>query len=455
MSFLVETNTDTTGVAKTTLSTLARLYENVFQNEVQNGRYMDVRPVPTNDIPVLSCSSTTPSTDSDPASKIYSLCGRTDVISGNAEITAPYEINSISSWVSGFNKGLRCQWYSNMYRLATASSSYLQDAASGNQDNNLTPPMKIDSNGVYSDIILDGDVLFIVATNSSRFCFWVNDRLISTAVTPAGTGLTADSSGQQYTPTTAGRQYFKIKFPTIDIRTIRIYHYGAGGIGDYYSRITQNVYPRHRKKINWLHISDAFGTTSGALNQLQTIPNHLSNSFGTSVNFINASVISTGLDTTIGSSVPNWLQRWDTDLKLNEKMDVVTIFGSYADGGKTNVTSNLTSLIEKIKSEWSDCVVFVSNTVTAAQVAGNTDITDERTLLNAAEKAGAVILRTQTDPIGRWLTGSGREGSPAGNGNADVLVSSGGTVPSNKGHVFWGRKWAAAMYEAMRKEIGI
>lgn len=438
----------------TVASALVRLYEDARRDAMANGGFMSVRTVPANDIPTLTSSATAPSADTDAATKFHSLCGRAAIISGAAEITLASEINSLASWVSGFNQGLRCRWYSDMYRLSTHGTSYIPDAGNGAQDNNLSPQMKIDNLGVYADIVLEGDVLFITATNSSRFVIWVNDRLITTAVSAAGTGLGVDASGQQYTPSTAGRQYFKLKFPTVDTRTIRIQHYGAGGIGDFYTRVTHNVYPRHKKKLNWLHISDTFGSANGALNQVQTAAFYLANSFGTSINFVNGSTTSTGFATNNATTSPNWLERWDTDLKLNKPMDVVTIFGSYSDGGKGALAANVAALIGKIKAAWPTCEVIVANTVTTTQISGGSDVTDENTILNAASAAGASVIQSQTDASGKWLTGTGREGSLANNGNADLYVTSAGTSPSNSGHAYWGRRWARGVYDAMRLKLG-
>lgn len=432
---------------------IVRLYETAFKDELANGHFLSVRTVPTADIPVITASATAPASDTDAATKYHSMCGRAAIISGGAEITQTSEIDSLEAWIAGFNRGLRCRWYSDMYRLSGMGTSYIPDAGNGGQDNNLSPQMKIDSNGVYMDIILEGDVLFVTGTGSSRFNFWVNDRLITTAVTPVGAGMTGDGSGALYTITNSGRQYLKIKFPSVGTRTIRIYHKGAGGIGDLYTRVSHNVYPRHTKRLNWLHLSDIYGDTIGASNQAQTAANYMQSSFGTGINFINASVNTTGVATNNGTTNPNWLERWDTDLKLNKPMDVVTIFGSYLDNGKANVADNIVALIGKIKTAWPNCEVIVSYTVTTGQVGNSSDIPAENTLLSAAASAGALVIRTQTDPRGRWLTGTGSVVAPAGNGNADRIVQS-TSAPSPEGHSYWGRRWARGIYEVCRAKVG-
>lgn len=436
-------------------SAMVRLYEDARRDEMLNGHYMSVRTVPANDIPTITASTTAPASDTDVATKYHSLVGRAAIISGATEITLNSEIDQLEAWISGFNRGLRCRWAGDMYRLSGLSSSFLPDAGNGSQDNNLAPQMKIDSIGVYMDVVLEGDVLFITGTGSSRFILWVNDRLITTAVTAVGTGITGDASGATYTITGAGRQYFKIKFGSVATRTIRIFHYGAGGIGDLYTRITHNVFPRHTKRLNWLHVSDVMGTPTSALNNAQTAAHYLQTSFGTSVNFVNASLSSTGIASNNGTISPHWLDRWDTDLKLNKQMDVVTIFGSYLDTGKGDLSDKTTALINKIKTAWPTCEVILAYTVTAGQISGGSDLTTENVLASAASAAGATFLRAQTDPQGRWLTGtSGSVATPAGLGNVDLYIQS-TSAPSPAGHAYWGRRWANAIYQAMRNKVGV
>lgn len=439
----------------TIASSLVRFYEESKRDEMMNGHFMSVRTVPANDIPTITASTTAPASDTDVATKYHSLVGRAAIISGGAEITLTSEIDQLETWISGFNRGLRCRWAGDMYRLSGLASSFMPDVGNGSQDNNLSPQMKIDSIGVYMDVVLEGDVLYITGTGSSRFTIWVNDRLITTAVTAVGTGITGDASGATYTITGASRQYFKIKFPSVGSRTIRVFHYGAGGIGDLYTRITHNVFPRHTKRLNWLHVSDVMGTSTSALNNAQTAAHYLQTSFGSSINFVNASLSSTGIASNNGTTSPHWLDRWDTDLKLNKQMDVVTIFGSYLDTNKGDLSDKTTALINKIKTAWPNCEVILAYTVTTAQISGGSDLTTENVLASAASAAGATFLRAQTDPQGRWLTGtSGSVTTPAGLGNADLYVQA-TSAPSPAGHAYWGRRWAHAIYQAMRSKEGV
>lgn len=438
--------------ASATAAALVRMYEIQRRDDLANGYYLSARNVPANDIPVITASATLPSADADAATNYRSLIGRSANTTTMFDITFGSELDSLESWIAGFNRGLLCRWRYDMYRVANVATGYIGNAGNGNQDNNGNPLIPIASNGVYSDFILDGDVLFITGTNSSRFSIWVNDRLLTTASMPAGTGITADANGQVYYPSNSSRQYIKLKFPTVDSRAIRIFHSGGGGIGDFYTRITHGVRPRFRRRLNWLHIGDGHSSLVGAYSQIQGSSMHMASAFGPSVNFVNAALTTSGWALNTPGTTPNWLERWDIDLKRNKPMDVVTLFGSYGDGSKPDLTKNIAALIGKIKEAWPACEIIVSQTVISTQVGQGFDIPEERLLLATAEAAGASIVRVQTDPAGRWLTGSGSTGTPAGNGNADIYGS--GSTLSAAGHVYFGRRWANGVYEAMRNKIG-
>jgi len=75
--------------------------------------------------------------------------------------------------------------------------------------------------------------------------------------------------------------------------------------------------------------------------------------------------------------------------------------------------------------------------------AAGSDVIGVRDTIEAkALAAGAIFI----DPIGeQWITGTGRVGTPAGNGNADYYISSDGTHPSPAGHAYLGRKLEQAL----------
>ena len=59
-----------------------------------------------------------------------------------------------------------------------------------------------------------------------------------------------------------------------------------------------------------------------------------------------------------------------------------------------------------------------------------------------AASVGGIFI----DPLaGGWMTGSGRSGSPAGDGNADVYRGSDGTHPTQAGHDYLGTRLAFAI----------
>jgi lysophospholipase L1-like esterase len=56
----------------------------------------------------------------------------------------------------------------------------------------------------------------------------------------------------------------------------------------------------------------------------------------------------------------------------------------------------------------------------------------------------AGFVPVSTDPLGAWVSGSGRIGSPANDGNSDWVTIADGTHPSDEGCAYIGRRYAGA-----------
>lgn len=444
-----------------TVERLVRMFENQERIDTVLGKYLDSRrTIPTIDIPTITCSNTAPASDTDAAAKQVSMIGRSAVLgSSTVNIDNLEEIKNLSRWVSGFNTGLHCQWRFDQYNLATHASSNIGDSANGQQNNNLTPQMRLANNGVYTDLTLSGDVLFISVGQSASFAIWVNDRLLTTAINGTTNPVPAIDSGVTVTdnmffsPAATGRRYLKLKFTSADERNIRIFHAGPGGLGDFYIRAAHTLRPRFSNRLNWLHVGDSHSVNWGNTNKLLTSTMHMASCFGPSVNIVNASVATSGWATaSTVDPAPNWLERWDVDLFRNQRMDVVTLFGSFTDGNKVEAIQNIPKLINKIRSFWPEAEIIVSNTVVSNQTSG-ADIVEEEKRLKAALSANASIVRVQTDPTGRWFTGSGSSVSPNQTGNFDIYGGNGSPI-TNAGHLYLGNRWGRGIYEAMLKKLG-
>lgn len=439
-----------------TAETLVRLFEAQEKADLTSGRFLDVRTVPTADVPTITCSTTVPASDADAATRHYSLIGRSGILESSVvNIEFSEEAQNLARWISGFNTGLLCQWRYDQWNLATHATSSIGDTANGSQGNNLYPAMRLANNGVYADLTLSGDVLFISVGSSASFAIWVNDRLITSAANPVpavDSGVTT-TDAMFFGPSGSGRRFLKLRFNSVDDRDIRIFHAGTGGIGDFYTRAAHTLRPRFQKKLNWLHLGDSHSVNWGNTNKLLTSTNYMASEFGPLVNLVNASVATSGWATASTSNpAPNWLDRWDVDLFRNQPMDVVTLFGSFVDGNKPEAVANIPRLIEKIRKAWPRAEIIVSNTVVSHQTSG-ADITDENRRLDAALSAGASIVRVQTDPTGRWFTGSGSSVSPNQTGNFDLYGGSGSPL-SQAGHSYLGRRWARGIYQTMLTKLG-
>jgi len=61
-----------------------------------------------------------------------------------------------------------------------------------------------------------------------------------------------------------------------------------------------------------------------------------------------------------------------------------------------------------------------------------------------------VFIPISTDPLGAWVTGTGKVGATTGVGNSDVVTSTDGTHPSPYGHLYYGERIATAIANALK-----
>lgn len=137
--------------------------------------------------------------------------------------------------------------------------------------------------------------------------------------------------------------------------------------------------------------------------------------------------------------------------------DELIIWGGFNDsaGSQSEIGAAAGLLYETVQSALPRCEVIVvgcwSPTGTPSTGQANTNTT----LRAAALAAGLPFIDVQSGEVvdaggavvasqGKWITGTGNAGSPAGNGNADVYISSDGIHPNDAGHVYVSRRMHAA-----------
>lgn len=457
--------------------TLVAAYEAERRIVDQYGSYMLRRAgkLASADIPSsITASATAPASDADMSGKtvknlVLSASGASSRGSVDVDITSAAEKSALQLWIKGFNPNLRVRWGYNAYRL---SNSIGTRTGNGSQDTDvnstLSTGLAIDNNGVFFDAEFTGDIFFMSAGGGdTKFYIWVNDCLLTSADLAAGTGITASqpdaaSNNMAYGPSGSGRVYLKLKWATAAKRRIRIAQVNSAGIGDFWYNAIYTMSPVTQRPITWLHIGDSFSTGTQGYSNLHSMMHFLTAEFGAAnINFINTAEGSTGYLANNSGAKYNFLERWALDLPYNNTPDVVSGWASQNDLG-TAFGPNATALFQNAIAKWPNAIsVLFGNNPCKQSInngAGSRDIDAEAVLASVASSlasSGLIYVPVQLDPAGPWLYGTGQVGTPTGNGNCDIYVSSdsGGIHPSGLGHQYHGQRGARELYNALRRQL--
>lgn len=133
------------------------------------------------------------------------------------------------------------------------------------------------------------------------------------------------------------------------------------------------------------------------------------------------------------------------------------IWGGFNDstGSQPEIATAADLLYETVQSALPSCEVIVAGCWSPTGTPSTGQANTNATLRAAALAAGLPFIDVQSGEVldatgavvasqGKWITGTGNAGSPAGNGNADVYISSDGIHPNDAGHVYLSRRMHAA-----------
>jgi hypothetical protein len=150
----------------------------------------------------------------------------------------------------------------------------------------------------------------------------------------------------------------------------------------------------------------------------------------------------------------------------NQNPDIVVVSGGINDSGNTDeaaVGAEAATFYAEIKANLPDCVLIVSGMQwpdgdpadTALRVAfaiRDAAIASEHVdcYIDQLGLGDGVYSGAASDYVDAgWMTGTGKEGTTAGDGNADVFTSSDGTHPTQAGHDYRAWRHAQAIAAAM------
>jgi hypothetical protein len=309
------------------------------------------------------------------------------------------------------------------FETSALGTSYIQNLASDVQGSGATPcATSFDYYG------LDFAFGFRNAVSGgSRFWIWV-DGQPTTAGPVASTAAASNSL-----------HWLRLTWGTARLRRVTIYRENADW-GMLVCGFIDTVSPAPRPATSLWVLGDSYAAGSNATTSLQGWPFTLGRMLGAEVYCAAqpGTGYTTGATTGYGAAAriarmsgiaPTW----------------ILLAGSINDGPATN--AGLAAAAASAMSAWkaasptSRLAVMSVQDNAGTMSAGN--IANDATVAAAATAAGAAVIAR---PVAEnWITGTGRSGATANDGNADVFVASDGIHLTTAGHDYYARKMFAAM----------
>jgi len=438
-------------------------YEAMQQENQLRGHYLEPRTgLLAGDTPTLSGNATVPSSDgTDPATQRISLFG-SDLTGVTSLSKAQLDLGK--KWIRGFSSGANGFGEASCYRLSSSMGVY---GTAGNQNLRASDNYGYDANIWSSEVILDGDVIFFRAETGQRWSLWVNDNLVSSTAT-LGANITYAAGTQDFTATTGGHGYVKIKFGAVARRKIKIAMYGASSFGDWWTRAVGTITPAYQSPIEWIHFGDSFSQYTGATSAHRSLSDYMAYSFGRNINFINVAQGSTSFavatqnfpdSAPVSSQKGSFYQNYYGNWKYNNPKVITCLIGhNDVNNPQSNVSHRLKEMFVDIASRFNDAIiiVFTCNTSLAPISSGN-DVAMELNIINTLKGMGNGIffvpMQSALNEYGAFLRGTGRVGATTGVGNTDLYVSTDATHPSDAGHKATGLWMAERMYEVLKNNL--
>lgn len=409
------------------------------------------RTLSADETPTITASATHPSLDTDVAAQTVVLAGGAEKgLVAAAELTSS-EIANLRKWFGGFNIGMRPYWRYYGYKLSNSISTPNGSTSAGNNGNmqptpaaGLSPQWGIDNTGagVYLDLVLDGDVLF-VQQGAAEFALWVNDKRVSVA---PGTNMGATYGNTVFKTTLANNSYVKIKFPSINRRLIRIGVVQNYAIGNLFLRLTDEVRPRFPVRDSMFCLTDSFGNTYSTTMDQAAAGNMLAK-LGPSVDFVSGCAGTTGYGAP--GTRASFAERLNMDIPLLQAMRAVFILAGQNDS-EAQITANAPTVLAALRAKFPAAPIFMA--LTYAPGTYSTAAPRQAALQAAAAGvAGCYVVPTYGATgggQGQWLTGTGRVGATTGDGNADVYVNAADAIhPSSpRGAEMWASNFMRGVY---------
>lgn len=448
-----------------TVARLVSAYEAEQPISALHGSPLALRPTyaqPSNALTVSVVAD--PTLDADAATQIAHTFGQPFDVGASV----PKEFRK-SDVLRGFNPNLMLRASSD--KCFSAYSKAI-NYSTGGTETELSPG---DNVGVWIsnktiDFTLNSDVFYLAIGNGAHGVLDV--RVDGAIIAPTIQGPTIEAGngpGQVLNPTGyPGDKFLKCKFASVGTRRVLVNVSGSQVTGRIFVRDTAAI-AFNAPALRWLAFGDSFGegvvSDSGPKADINGFPqmmyHAMHGAFGFGFDQINMSIGGSGFYTGLrpgGAVALNTPLSFRRSLQMNSaglNADLITVLGPINDVGYVNnatFASEVSQFIDDARSMHPNAVIaFFGSNASPSSVASGLSVQLENKLATICATKGVihVPMQTATPP---WLSGTGKQGSPAGDGNADYMTGSDGTHPTVLGHRLTGEFMARELYKRMFTE---
>lgn len=378
-----------------------------------------------------------------------------------------------SDVVRGYNPNLLLRVTSDK---CVAAYSKAINYSTGGTDTEIDPGHNVGvwiSNKII-DFTLVGDVFYLAIGNGAYGVLDV--RVDGAIIAPTIQGPTIEAGhgpGQIQNPTGyPGDKYVKFKFGSSATRRVMVTISG--------SQVTSKIHVRESATVTfnppalrWLALGDSFGegvvSDSGPKADINGFPQMLYHAmhgaFGFGFDQINLSVGGSGFyvglrpGDTIAIDTPLSFRRALLMNSAGLNADLVTVIGPINDVGYVNnagFANEVSQFIDDARTLHPNAIIaFFGSNASPSSIASGLSVQMENKLSDICATKGVIHVPMQTGAP-PFLSGTGKQGTPAGDGNTDYMTGPDGTHPTTVGHrltgEFMARKLYACAYTAMMRQ---
>lgn len=397
---------------------------------------------------------------SDPTTGDQTIAAQKVVLTGDAadlgwstQILTAAQKQLALRYLSGLNPAMKMFW--NYYGIAVsnASGGVLGNAATGSTNSGNNYDATLNPGGLvfpasltlaYADYMVEGDSFFFMVGANAKFQVYINDAPLTVAPTTGANYLTITQGAANgnddycYVSNAGGNQYIKIKWAAAAKRAVRIVSINNVTFSSVWCSKKGSIQPRYTNRPKWLMLTDSYGAGApGGMPVQAGMGAMLANFFGPEIDCILDGAGATGFG---AATEPTIATRLQTSLACLAAAGASPVGCSLIIGQNdtpAQITANAPAALQTLRTLFPPMQIFLQ--VNYAPGSYATTAAKEQAAVAAITASGVsgVVFISSFGVSGNSpqsgmsiLTGTGKKGAAANNGNADNAVSTDGTHPA-------------------------